>query len=275
MSLAAARALADFLTGRRVVVLSGAGTSTESGIPDYRGPGTLQRARSPMQYREFVASDDGRRRYWARSLVGWPKLAAARPNRGHLALAELETHGVLAGLITQNVDRLHHAAGSRRVVELHGALAEVVCLDCGGLESRGLLQERLLALNPDFARAAAALPDGDADLDDRHIAGFQIAGCRACAGILKPNVVFFGENVPRAIVDRAWGLLDEAEALLVVGSSLTVFSGFRFVRRAAERALPIAILNQGPTRGDGHATLRLDASIGDVLPQVRLLLDAG
>jgi NAD-dependent SIR2 family protein deacetylase len=279
------RALAALLRGRRVVALTGAGCSTESGIPDYRGPVSSQRPRTPIQYRQFIDDPAARRRYWARSMVGWPRLAAARPNAGHRALASLERAGAVAGLITQNVDGLHRAAGSDRVVELHGALAEVRCLDCGAAEPRGAIQERLRALNPDWPAlpdgslapaaatgGAASAPDGDAELDAAAVAGFQIAPCASCGGTLKPAVVFFGESVPRAVTDAAWSLFDEAEVLLVAGSSLAVFSGYRFVRRAAERGIPVAIMNQGPTRGDELAALRLDDRLGDALPQLAAAL---
>jgi NAD-dependent protein deacetylase/lipoamidase sirtuin 4 len=278
-----ASALAALLRGRRVVALTGAGCSTESGIPDYRGPVSSQRPRTPIQYRQFIDDPAARRRYWARSMVGWPRLAAARPNAGHRALASLERAGAVTGLITQNVDGLHRAAGSDRLVELHGALAEVRCLDCGAAEPRVATQERLRALNPDWEVAGAAgerggdpasAPDGDAELDAAAVAGFQIAPCRACGGTLKPAVVFFGENVPRATTDAAWSLFDEAEILLVAGSSLAVFSGYRFVRRAAERGIPVAIINQGPTRGDDLASLRVDARLGEALPQLAAALAA-
>lgn len=266
--------LTALLRGRRAVALTGAGISTESGIPDYRGGGTLRRARNPIQYREFVHDPDGRRRYWARSAIGWARFRAARPNPAHRAAAALEQAGALAGIITQNVDRLHSAAGSRRVVELHGALAEVRCLDCGTVESRDRVQERLLALNPGWEqRQARSAPDGDAELPAALVEEFRVAGCDHCAGTLKPNVVFFGESVPRATVDAAWTLLDEAEVLLVIGSSLAVFSGYRFVRRAAERGLPIAIVNLGQTRGDPLATLRIEARAGELLPRLVRALD--
>jgi len=238
--------LTALLSGKRVAVLTGAGISTDSGIPDYRGPETLRRARKPMRFQEYAASAEGRARYWARSMLGWPRFAAARPNAGHQALVELEHAGVVSGVITQNVDRLHHAAGSRRVVELHGALAEVRCLSCDAPEAREHLQERLAAQNPHLAAADAALaPDGDSDLEAHWYESFRVANCLACDGILKPNVVFFGESVPRHVVDQAMTLVDDADALLVVGSSLAVYSGFRFVRRAHERGMPIAIVTLG------------------------------
>lgn len=262
-------AAVDALAGRRLAVLTGAGCSTESGIPDYRGPGTLARARNPIQYREFVRSAEARKRYWARSLLGWPRVRAARPNPAHRALAALEGAGVATGLITQNVDRLHHAAGSRCVVELHGALERVRCLGCGAVTDRAAVQERLLALNPDWpARSAALAPDGDADLPAQLVAGFRVAGCPACGGDLKPDVVFFGESVPRATVDAAAALVDSAGALLVVGSSLAVFSGYRFARRAGERGIPVVIVNLGGTRADPLAAVRVDGRAGEVLPVI-------
>lgn len=275
MGTAEVERLVGLLRGRRVAVLTGAGCSTDSGIPDYRGPGTRRRARNPIQYRAFLRDADTRRRYWARSLVGWTRIQGARPNAGHAALARLEWAGVASGVITQNVDRLHHRAGSRRVTELHGALAEVRCLDCGGLEPRAELQDRLLELNPGFTeRHAAMLPDGDAELPEALVRELRVAGCVDCGGTLKPNVVFFGENVPRPVVDHAFGVVEAADALLVVGSSLAVFSGLRFVRRAAERGLPVAIVNLGETRGDALATVRLAAPIGQVLPALVRTLGA-
>ncbi|MEM9492097.1 MAG: NAD-dependent protein deacetylase, partial [Myxococcota bacterium] len=239
------------------------------------GPGTLRRARNPIQYRQFMNSEEVRRRYWARSVIGWPRMARALPNETHHALAALERSGILCGVITQNVDRLHHAAGSTEAVELHGALAEVRCLDCGAIEARSALQERLLTHNPGWTDSPVEMaPDGDAEVRDRDAERFQVVGCRACAGVLKPNVVFFGESVPRPVVDRAWQLLDRGQALLVVGSSLTVFSGYRFVRRAAEREMPIAIVNIGPTRGDPLATIRVQGRSGDVLPRLAAQLGA-
>lgn len=261
--------LVQIVRGRQVVVLSGAGCSTDSGIPDYRGPETPPRAFPPMQHREFVDKVEMRRRYWARSALGWSRFSSARPNAAHTALAELEQRGAIAGVITQNVDGLHSAAGSRTVVELHGALARVRCMACGEMETRDALQDRLLAVNPNWlerARGMALRPDGDSDVPDELIGEFTVVPCEACGGTLMPDVVFFGGSVPRTTLDAAWALFDRAEALLVVGSSLTVFSGYRFVRRAAERGVPVAILNRGPTRGDPHAAIRLDARLGVALP---------
>jgi NAD+-dependent protein deacetylase sirtuin 4 len=268
--------LAELLAGKRVVALTGAGCSTESGIPDYRGADTPPRTRPPLQHREFVDHEAMRRRYWARSMLGWPRLAAAAPNAAHAGLAQLERRGVLAGIITQNVDGLHQRAGSAGVVELHGALARVRCLACAVVTTRDALQARLVAANPAWPgeRAVAVAPDGDADLDDEAVAGFEVPPCDGCGGVLMPDVVFFGGSVPRATLDAAWALFERAEVLLVVGSSLAVFSGYRFVRRAAERAIPIAILNRGPTRGDPHATLLVDARAGEALAALAVDLAA-
>lgn len=262
-------ALVRLFGTRRIVVLTGAGCSTESGIPDYRGPETARRARNPLRFNQFVHDDRARRRYWARSMHGWLRVARARPNAAHLALAELERRGRVVGVITQNVDGLHLAAGSRKVVELHGNLDAVACLDCGALEARRRVQDRLTMLNPGWTdRRVSIAPDGDADLDDRSLDGFVVAECGACDGPLKPRVVFFGENVPRPVVDDAYGLLGEAEALLVVGSSLVVFSGYRFVRRASERGHPIAIVNLGQTRGDPLAEVLVARRAGELLPRL-------
>jgi NAD-dependent deacetylase sirtuin 4 len=207
-----------------------------------------------------------RRRYWARSTAGWKMLMSACPNPAHHALVALECAGRITGLITQNVDGLHRAAGSRQLIELHGCLLWVRCLSCGQRVERTLLQSELLAANPELELALAeAAPDGDAELDPQLYEGFTVPACRGCGGVLKPDVVFFGENVPRPTVDAAWKVLDGAEALLVVGSSLAVFSGFRFVRGAAERGVPVLIVNQGATRGDGLASLCVDASVGTAL----------
>jgi NAD-dependent SIR2 family protein deacetylase len=268
-------ALAELCAGGRVVVLSGAGCSTESGIPDYRGDGARRRTRPPVQYAAFVRDPLARRRYWARSVLGWPRFSAARPNPAHLALAALERAGVVSGVVTQNVDGLHQAAGSQSVLELHGSLSRVRCLDCRETEARDALQARLLAHNPGFAAADVDFaPDGDAELPDDLIDGFDVVCCRACGGVLKPDVVLFGENVPRAIVDAAWELVDRAGVVLVVGSSLAVFSGFRFVRGAAEKKLPIAIVNLGPTRADALAEVAISAAAGSVLPALASQLAA-
>jgi NAD-dependent deacetylase sirtuin 4 len=255
--------LVELVRGGGVVVLAGAGMSTDSGIPDYRSPGS--KPRRPIQGPEFVRDPSMRARYWARSMLGYPTMSRCAPNAAHRALAALERSGHVAGVITQNVDRLHQAAGTERVLELHGALAEVRCLACGAREGRAELQQRLVAMNPGFAVAPAqALPDGDAELEP--VEGFVVPACRACGGVLKPDVVFFGENVARPLVDEAFSWVTGARALLVLGSSLAVFSGYRFVRHAAGLGLPVAIVNRGVTRGDPHARFRLDASLGEALP---------
>ena len=258
--------LLALLHGRRFAAISGAGCSTDSGIPDYRGPqGTLRR-RQPITYQEFLRSEANRRRYWARSVVGWPTVAAARPNAAHWALAALERAGRLTGLITQNVDGLHVAAGSQRLVELHGSLHFVRCLGCSARVERAALHRELLAENPRLNAALVDVaPDGDAELAPEHYEDFIVPVCPQCGGLLKPDVVFFGENVLRPVVDAAWRIVAEAEVLLVLGSSLAVYSGFRFVRGAAERGLPVAIVNQGPTRGDDLAALRVAAPLGPTL----------
>lgn len=262
--------LADLLRGRRWVALTGAGCSTASGIPDYRGLGARGRPRSSIQGPEFRRSARLRRRYWARAVLGWELIQDARPNPGHQALAALETRGLVAGVITQNVDRLHHAAGSRRVVELHGALAEVRCLACGGLSPRARVQARLLAANAAWlaGRAARPAPDGDAELSDADVEGFVVVTCEACGGDLQPNVVFFGDSVPRPVVDAAFDMLDGADGLFAIGTSLAVFSGYRFLLRARERHQPIAILNVGPVRGEEHATVKVEASIAETLSRL-------
>jgi NAD-dependent SIR2 family protein deacetylase len=266
----------EVLDGRPIVALTGAGLSTDSGIPDYRGPGSPRR--TPMTYQEFVRGEGAQRRYWARSYVGWSTMAHAAPNAGHRALADLESAGVLHGLITQNVDGLHSAAGSRAVIDLHGRIDTVVCLGCARTSPRAELQTRFAALNPGFAEAAASRiaagrinPDGDAELDD--VDDFVLAPCPACGGPLKPDVVFFGENVPRDRVTRAYALVDAIRgggALLVAGSSLTVMSGLRFVRHAHKHGVPVVIVNRGATRGDPLATELVDAGCSDVLPALVL-----
>jgi NAD-dependent SIR2 family protein deacetylase len=263
--------LEALLRGKRLAVLTGAGISTESGIPDYRGPETRRRARQPIRFKEYAASAEGRARYWARSMLGWPRFSSARPNAGHHALAALEQAGRLTGVVTQNVDRLHRAAGSCRVVELHGALAEVHCLRCDQSEPRAELQQRLETLNPRLIGAQAEqAPDGDSELSADWLSDFRVANCLACDGVLKPNVVFFGESVPQHTVSEAFSIVDAADALLVVGSSLTVYSGYRFVQRAHARGQAIALINMGETRADPIADVRVERKIGEVLPALAL-----
>ena len=264
--------LVDLLSGRRIVALTGAGCSTESGIPDYRGGGRTG-PRNPIQHDAFMKKADVRRRYWARATLGWARFSGAEPNDAHRALAALEAAGTIAGVITQNVDRLHQRAGSRRVVELHGALADVACLRCGRGEPRHELQARLLDANPGWLEGAVDIqPDGDADLHPDRVEAFAVVGCRLCGGELKPDVVFFGGAVAERTLAAAWDLFAQAEALLVVGSSLTVYSGFRFVRRAQEQALPVAIVNVGPTRADDIAAVKVSASVGAILPRLAATL---
>ncbi|APE34512.1 NAD-dependent deacetylase [Nocardia mangyaensis] len=262
---AVARA-ADLLAGRRVVVVSGAGLSTDSGIPDYRGPDSPPR--TPMTYQQFVGDPVFRQRYWARNHLGWRRMDAARPNPGHRAIARLERGGVVSGVITQNVDLLHTKAGARRVIDLHGTYARVRCLRCPTLISRMTLAHRLEAANPGFADDVSATgievaPDADAVVTDT--SRFRMVDCAHCGGMLKPDIVYFGENVPPDRVVAAFDLVDDAQALLVAGSSLTVMSGLRFVRRAARNGIPVVIVNRGPTRGDRSATLRIDAGCSEAL----------
>ncbi|MCZ7374365.1 NAD-dependent protein deacetylase [Micromonospora sp. WMMC250] len=263
-------ALTSLVAGGGVVVLSGAGLSTESGIPDYRGPSGVARRHTPMTYQAFTRDPVARRRYWARSHLGWRLIAGAAPNGGHRAVAGLQRAGLVDAVITQNVDGLHGAAGSTSVIELHGRLDEVTCLDCGNLTSREELDRRLREANPDFsARVAAVNPDGDVDLPDEQVEAFRTVDCGICGtGMLKPDVVFFGETVPPQRVARCFEAVGRARSLLVLGSSLTVMSGRRFVIRAAKQGIPVAIVNQGPTRGDGHASVCVDAPLGAVLPEL-------
>jgi NAD-dependent SIR2 family protein deacetylase len=252
------------LFGGRTVVLTGAGLSTDSGIPDYRGPGAPVRA--PMTFQEFVASEQNQRRYWARAHLGWSRMGGAEPNAGHRALARLESLGQVSFLITQNVDGLHERAGQVSMVALHGRISEVVCLDCGGHLPRTVMQRHLADANTGWLEThagAAVRPDGDVDLDDTE--GFVVPRCTGCGGRLKPDVVFFGENVPKDRVARCYAALDAADSLLVLGSSLAVMSGLRFVRYAAKTGLPVVIVNRGPTRGDDLATAKVEAGCSEWL----------
>ncbi len=254
----------DVLGNGPVLALTGAGISTDSGIPDHRGPGSPPR--KPMTYQQFLADHAFRRHYWARNHVGWRHMDRTVCNDGHLALAELESSGVVSGIVTQNVDTLHEAAGSRHVIDLHGRYDRVLCLECHEVSSRESLAERLTVLNPNFSVTVDDIelaPDADAALTSTE--GFRVADCASCDGILKPDIVYFGENVPKPRVLRAYRLVDEAEALLVVGSSLTVFSGRRFVKHAAAQGKPVVILNRGATRCHDLAALTVDAGCSSVL----------
>ncbi len=254
-------ALADFVTLHpRLFVLTGAGLSTASGIPDYRDADGQWKNAQPIQYRDFIDQESARRRYWARSLIGWPRFAAARPNPAHVALAELERRHHVRQLVTQNVDGLHQRAGNQRVIDLHGRLDRVDCLECGARWTRDSVQRILIERNPAFVGAAptvASAPDGDARLETDGLEGFQLPDCSRCGGLLKPAVVFFGESVPRQRVAAAMQALSEADALLVVGSSLMVYSGFRFCQAAVRQGKPIAAINLGRTRADDLFSLKL------------------
>ncbi|GEL93987.1 NAD-dependent protein deacetylase [Cellulomonas composti] len=258
------------LSGHRLAVLTGAGVSTDSGIPDYRGPGSPPR--TPMTYQQFVGDEAFRRHYWARNHVGWRHVNRTLPNAGHRALATLEHRGVVLGVITQNVDLLHEAAGSRHVIDLHGRYDRVVCLACGTVISRAELADRLDALNPGFVAAVGAVADveiaPEADAVIESTSQFTVAACARCGGILKPDIVYFGETVPRERVERAYALVDAADALLVAGSSLTVQSGLRFVRHAAGTGKPVVVVNRGATRGDRYAALTLDAGTSETLVEL-------
>jgi NAD-dependent SIR2 family protein deacetylase len=268
-------ALTALVAGGDVAVLSGAGLSTESGIPDYRGPTGAARPATPMTFQAFTGSAASRRRYWARSHLGWRLIARAVPNAGHRAVTDLEAAGLLTGVITQNVDGLHAAAGTRGVVELHGNLDRVVCLHCGDVSGRELLDERLRDANRGWtAEVDGVKPDGDVDLPEEAVARFRTVDCLLCGGVLKPDVVFFGETVPADRVQACFALLERSRSLLVLGSSLTVMSGYRFVLRAAKDGVPVAIVNGGPTRGDAKADVRVDAPLGVVLPRLVTALGA-
>lgn len=250
----------------RLVVITGAGVSTESGIPDYRdGEGNWKRAR-PVQYADFVHQRRVRRRYWARSLAGWPLFVAAQPSAAHRALARLQRAGRVARLITQNVDRLHQRAGSTHVIDLHGRLDVVRCLACGHRADRDAFQQRLRAANPDWDVAAASIaPDGDADLEATDFSAFNVPPCEVCGGVLKPDVVFYGEAVPRETTAAALAAVDSADGILVVGSSLMVWSSFRLVRAAAARGIEVVAINHGHTRADDLFAFKLDAECGGAL----------
>lgn len=268
--------LAELMRGRRTAVLTGAGISTPSGIPDYRGPDSP--GRTPMTYQQFVGDPAFRRHYWARNHLGWRHMEAARPNAAHLLLARWERRGTVSGVITQNVDLLHLKAGSRRLVDLHGTYAVVTCLDCGLRQSRWALHEQLERLNPGFAERVATrgaievAPDADAVLEDTE--DFRMVDCPRCSGVLKPDIVYFGENVPAHRVQEANALVDGSDLVVVVGSSLTVRSGYRFVRRAVTTGTPVAVINRGRTRAHDEATLTIDGDCVEVLTRVDRALGA-
>ena len=261
--------LVSLLRGGNVTVLTGAGLSTESGIPDYRGLDGKRRV-VPMTYGEFVASPANRQRYWARSFVGWRRFADAGPNDGHRAVADLQRLGLVRALITQNVDGLHQLGGAHDVLELHGNLGLARCLDCGETTQRAELDLRLGEANPHFAvTAGEVLPDGDVLLAEETVSGFHPPRCLVCqSDLLKPDVVFFGESVPRTLVEQCFSFVEASLGLVVLGSSLQVMSGYRFVRRAAANGIPVAIVTRGPSRGDADATIRLDAPLGDTLTRI-------
>ena len=252
----------------RVFVLTGAGCSTASGIPDYRDDDGEWKRRPPVMFQAFRAQESTYRRYWARAYAGWPRFTAAQPGAAHHAFAAWERAGTLARLVTQNVDGLHQRAGSRAVIDLHGRLDVVACLDCGERTSRASVQEAMAVANAHWNAAAISAPDGDADIEDAAIALFAAPRCERCGGLLKPDVVFFGENVPSARYESARDALADADALLVAGSSLMVYSGFRFVKQAHDAGLPIAIINRGRTRGDELANLKVEGDVGTVLSYV-------
>ncbi len=273
--------LRALLAAAKWVALTGAGVSTDSGIPDYRGPQT--RPAKPMQYSEFVGSQAHRRRYWARAMLGWKAFGAARPNAGHRALAALANRR-LSGIITQNVDGLHQAAGSADVLEMHGSIARVVCLQCGLVIDRGLMQLALQRANPgwreylppitdgtQFVSPERLRPDGDAEVDQWE--WVRLVDCGACGGMLKPDVVFFGESVPKDRVQAAYDLVAGADVLVVAGSSLTVMSGLKYVRHHAAQGKPVALINRGPTRADDLATVKLEEGTSEVLSELAATLE--
>lgn len=257
----------ELVRDARIAVLTGAGVSTDSGIPDYRGAGAP--VRTPMTYSQFLADEPYRKRYWAGSHLGWRRFAAARPNDGHRTLAELEAHGRVAGVVTQNVDGLHVRAGSRRVVELHGSMDRVVCLHCGQAFARESVADRIAALNPwlDLDAEHRINPDGDAEVDD--VSRFAVPECTVCGGTLKPDIVFFGEFVPPVKFQEARGIVARADALLVLGSSLVVNSGVRLVGLAQKRRIPTIIVNRGETKADARAAVKIDAGTTETLAALR------
>jgi len=254
---------------RRLLVITGAGCSTGSGIGDYRDKNGEWKRVMPVQHQDFMSSHAWRQRYWARSQMGYPEFMRAQPNRAHHTLVRLEQSGRMLGLITQNVDRLHQQAGHQQVIDLHGRLDQVVCMDCGSSVNRDEVQVWLDERNQsNHATRFRFAPDGDADVQRQDFSGFQVPHCAACEGVLKPHVVFFGDSVPKERVDRAYTWVDEADAVLVVGSSLMVFSSFRFVRRARDAGIPIAAINQGKTRADEWLAVKVEDDCGAVLERI-------
>ena len=252
---------------RRFAVLTGAGVSTDSGIPDYRGPKTKHIARNPVKHDEFVNSEEARQRYWSRASRGYANVGKAFPNHTHQLLAALEKRGNVHGIITQNVDGLHQAGGSKQVIELHGSLHRVRCLACAKTYPRDTIQAQINTENPGWIRTAKEIaPDGDAEVAIREQAAFQTPLCSSCRGDLMPDVVFFGGSVPKPRSQTAFDLVTESDGLLVLGSSLTVFSGYRFVRHADRLSLPIGIVTLGETRGDKHAHVKVNAPLTEVMP---------
>ncbi len=268
-------ALAELVSGRRMLVLTGAGCSTGSGIPDYRDHSGAWKRRAPVQFQEFVTRHHARQRYWARSLAGWTSFNRADPNGTHHALAELEAGGHVHYLVTQNVDGLHRKAGSRRIVDLHGTLETVGCLECRHRVSRDEMQAMLRAGNPHWRYDSGKVaPDGDVDLDGVDFDAFHVPRCPSCAGVLKPDVVFFGESVPRPRVEFVLNRLRETDALLVVGSSLMVYSGYRFVKAAVALGKPVAAVNLGRTRADAELELKVTGPCELIMPALARRLDA-
>lgn len=263
LSVSTLGSVINLLEGKKIAILSGAGVSTDSGIPDYRGAGAPRR--SPMTFQQYMESESHRKRYWAGSHLGWKKFASASPNAGHTALAALERSGIATGVLTQNVDSLHRQAGSQRVVELHGAMHSVQCLRCGQHFSRENIAARLSTANPwlDLPEDVVLQPDGDVEVD--RLADFEIPNCENCSGLLKPDVVFFGELIPKARFQAAASVVRTSEALLIVGSSLVVNSGIRLLDLAQRNGIPVAIVNRGPTKGDRRATVRLEAGTTETL----------
>uniref|UniRef100_A0A8D2KYC3 NAD-dependent protein deacylase n=2 Tax=Varanus komodoensis TaxID=61221 RepID=A0A8D2KYC3_VARKO len=270
-----ARRLQEFVRhSQRLFVLTGAGVSTESGIPDYRSEGVGLYARTdrrPMQHAEFLRSARARQRYWARNFVGWPQFSSRQPNAAHLALRDWEALGKLHWLVTQNVDALHSKAGSRRLTELHGSIHRVLCVSCGDQTSRTALQEHFTALNPAWqAEGHGVAPDGDVFLTEEEMCHFRVPSCERCGGALKPDVTFFGDSVRREKVDFVYRRLAESDSVLVAGSSLQVYSAYKFALAAREGNLPVAIVNIGPTRADAFASLKVDSRCGELLPSIVL-----